>query len=312
MCFYYIVFQRENSIDTVLLSERRRSAHWPGCSWEEPDMEGHPDHLEEDTEHMEEHFMEEDPDHIEHFEDEDPELGDCFDEEDLDSIDSSDEEDLHLIELSEEEDPDEIETPRPIPTHPFQSFTAVDIESDTSDTDSEGGMFPPGGHNDWEVRMLAAELDRRESMQRRKARLVRNASLGSRRRVASHTCQGRCGRKPSTEDSSESEVRSTGRRPPLVTAQSLDDQSGLRDTQPLSKRSMSFGNIQSTVSSSSSGRSFGALFPESKPQTSHESTTPDSARASDAVRASDASLTDACVSKNDPPPTDKSLQDPKL
>lgn len=300
MYFYYIAFQRENSIDTVLLSERGRSAHWPGCSWEEPDVEGHPDYVEGDAEHTEEN-----PDHIEHFEDEDPELEDCFDEEDLDSIESSDEEDLDLIELSEEEDIDEIETPRPIPTHPFQSFTAVDIESDTSDTDSEGGMFPPGGHNDWEVRMLAAELDRRESMQRRKARLVRNASMGSRRRVVSHTCQGRCGRKPSTEESSESEVRSTSRRPPLVTAQSLDDQSGPRDTQPLSKRSMSFGNIQSTVSSSSSGRSFGAIFPESKRQMSREPT-------SDGTRASDTAPTDAGVSKNERPPTDKSLPPPEL
>lgn len=256
------LFQRENSIDTVLLSERRRSAY----SWEDPDMEGDPDQEDGDAEHTDE-----DPDLIEHFEDEDPDLVDCFDEEDLDSVDSSsiDEEDLNLIQLSEEEDTDEIETPRPIPTHPFKSFTAIDIESDTSDTDSEGGMFPPGGHNDWEVRMLAAELDRRESLQRRKARLLRSASMGYRRRVVR--------RKNSTEESSGS----TGRRPPLVTAQSLDDQSGSRDTDPLSKRSMSFTNIQSTASSSSSGRS--------KPQTSY----------------------DVDLSKNDPPPTDKYLQPPE-
>lgn len=270
------VLQRENSTETVYLSERRESGECPGCSVEEPSMEGDAHHMSSCGEHHVEEAPEHscchehcNPDLIEH---EDAELLD-IDEDEIDSILSS-EDDLDLLDLTDEDDPEEIETSRPIPTHPFEHLTTGDIESDTSDSDGEGGVFPPGGHNDWEVRMLAAEMDRRESLQRRKERLLRSQSLQSRRRVV-HTCHGTCGngngRKRSTE---ELPVRSCG-RPPLVTAQSLDDHSGYRDLPALYKRSMSYGNIHSAVSSSAAGTSArcpGTMFRDNEPRSSQEFT----------------------------------------
>ncbi|XP_054281154.1 uncharacterized protein LOC128998823 [Macrosteles quadrilineatus] len=158
---------------------------------------------------------------------------------------------------SEEENQELQDLPRSITPQPVWNSTSIDMESDSgsSSTNEMEDVFV-GEHNDWEVQMLAKEMERRESLQKSQEGVyelsAKDLQSNVRRRRAISFDSVSKERRGSTRRTGSSEQMEGGdrrRRGRLHSAQSLDER-GATGLSALYRRSLSISNLQSTLSNS--------------------------------------------------------------